>query len=146
MAEYNFIVKKFSELTADEVFEILRARSKIFVVEQRCIYLDPDDADKIATHIYIPDEDGDIAAYLRVFPKEEGVYKIGKVITVRRGQGYGRPLMEKGIETAVSLGAKKAVINAQTHAIGFYEKFGFKVVSGEYDFDGSMHVDMEREF
>ena len=81
-------VKRFDELTPAELYEILRLRSAVFVVEQECAYQDIDNKDQVAVHAWLADEDG-IAAYLRVM--DRGVYDeevaIGRVIALRRRQG-----------------------------------------------------------
>ena len=60
-------IKKYEELTVDELYDLLRARSEVFVVEQVCVYQDLDNKDKKAYHVWLSDDDG-IAAYLRVLP------------------------------------------------------------------------------
>lgn len=138
------VVKKFNELTTDELYEILKARAAIFVVEQNCAYQDLDGKDKESYHVFLRDSDG-ISAYLRVIPR--GLVcdtpVIGRVITVKRGVGLGSVLLREGIEVARDrLGAKCITISAQSYAIGFYEKSGFRVVSEEYLEDGIPHVRM----
>ena len=137
-------VKKFDELTTRELYEILKARADVFVVEQSCIYNDLDGNDSSAFHVFLHDGDG-IAAYLRVV--EAGVYgdsvRIGRVITTRRGLGLGSQIMQAGLAVARDrLAAHSVTISAQTHAIGFYEKNGFTVTSSEYFEDGIPHVKM----
>lgn len=141
------VIKKFDELTLDELYGILKARAAIFVVEQSCAYQDLDGKDKEAYHVFLRDSDG-IAAYLRVLPAgmvcETPV--IGRVITVKRGIGLGSVLLRAGVEVAKErLGAKCITISAQSYAIGFYEKGGFRVVSDEYLEDGIPHVRMIRD-
>ena len=100
--------------------------------------------DKDSLHVFINYE-GAIAAYLRVIPK--GVccdtVKIGRVITVRRGEGFGAKVMAAGLAAAKErLNADIVTISAQTHAVGFYEKCGFKTVSDVYMEEGIPHVKM----
>lgn len=140
----EIFIKTFDELTNDELYEILKARAEIFVVEQKCIYNDLDDVDKVSLHVFINDEDR-LAAYLRVIPK--GIccdnVKIGRVITVKRGVGLGAKVLQAGLESAKErLDADVVVISAQTHAIGFYEKGGFETVSDVYMEEGIPHVKM----
>ena len=140
----ELVIKNFEELTNGELYEILKARAEIFVVEQNCIYNDLDGVDKESLHVFINCED-ELAAYLRVIPK--GVccdtVKIGRVITVRRGEGFGVKVMAAGLEAAKKrLSADIVTISAQTHAIGFYEKCGFEVVSDVYMEEGIPHVKM----
>ena len=137
-------VKSFDELTASELYEILRVRAEVFVVEQSCIYNDLDGKDQGAIHVFITDG-GSVVACLRVLPR--GVYdenvRIGRVITTRRGLGLGARVLKAGLEVARDrLGADSVTISAQTHAIGFYEKSGFQTVSDVYMEDGIPHVRM----
>ena len=70
MKEARIAVKAFGELTTEELYEILKARFKVFVVEQRCFYLDLDDIDYESTHIFVRDG-RDVIAYARLFAKPE---------------------------------------------------------------------------
>lgn len=144
-------VKRFDELTLDELYDIMALRVSVFVVEQHCPYLDPDGADRHALHVFFRDETG-IQAYLRVL--EAGVnfpqVSIGRVISVRRRMGIGSRLLEAGITAARErLCAGQIYIEAQTYAIPFYEAKGFRQVSEEFLEDGIPHVgmllDLERE-
>lgn len=140
----ELIIKHFSELTLDELYDIIQARVDIFVVEQKCPYRELDDKDRNAFHIFLRDENG-IVAYLRTLDKgvafEEA--SIGRIITVRRGQGYGAQIMREGIKFATrQYSADKIKIMAQHYAKGFYEKFGFKQCSEPFDEDGIEHIDM----
>ena len=143
----ELIIKSFDELTTQELYDILKARAEIFVVEQKCMYNDLDDRDRLSVHVFLKDEDG-VAAYLRVLPK--GVYdenvRIGRVITVRRGVGLGKKVLEAGLAVAKErLNADAVTISAQTHAIGFYEKCGFETVSEVYMEEDIPHVKMIRK-
>ena len=89
------IVKSFNELTLEELYEILKVRVNVFVVEQSCPYSDLDDIDKAAYHVYIKDEDG-IAAYLRVY--KDNAVRIGRVLSLKRRQGLGTLVLKKGIQ------------------------------------------------
>lgn len=137
----EWVLKEFNELSVYELYEILKLRSDIFVVEQNCVYLDLDDKDQEAKHLYLKVND-EIVAYLRILNK--GVsYKeasLGRVITKYRGLGYGKLLVDKGIEIA----DEDLMIGAQEYAVPFYEKCGFKVVSEHYLEDGIYHVKMYR--
>ena len=84
----NLVTKFFDELTTLELYEILKARAEIFVVEQNCIYQDLDDKDYNSLHVFY-EVDGKVTAYLRAFIKEEGVVQIGRVLTVEHGTGLG---------------------------------------------------------
>lgn len=136
-------IKKFEELTLDELYEILKIRVNVFVVEQNCPYRELDDVDKDAYHIYIKDEEG-IQAYLRVFKKDE--VSIGRVLSLKRRQGLGTLVLKEGIKVAKEkLGANKIVIEAQVYAKELYEKIGFVQKSEEFLEDGIPHIKMELE-
>ena len=140
----EIIVKKFEELSLAELYEILRLRSEVFVVEQNCVYQDLDNIDQGAYHVYLK-ENGEILAYLRVIDKGNRLEEVslGRVISLKRRCGYGSILMKVGIEIAKEkFGAKKIKIGAQAYAIPFYEQSGFKQISGEYMEDGIPHVYM----
>ena len=140
----NLAVKTFDELTTRELYEILRVRSEVFVVEQTCIYQDIDEKDFDSVHIFY-EEDGRILAYLRVFlmETEENVVRIGRVLTMERGTGLGMKLLLAGMEAVrEKLHAAEIYIEAQSYAIGFYEKAGFRVTSEEFLEDGIPHVKM----
>lgn len=94
----QIISKYFDELTTKELYEILRVRSAVFVVEQTCIYEDIDGLDYESLHVFA-EEDGRIFAYLRAFrkPGEENTVQIGRVLTVARGEGLGRKILHEGI-------------------------------------------------
>jgi ElaA protein len=137
-------VKKFDELTTDELFSIYKLRMEVFIVEQNCPYQDIDDYDKEAYHVYLK-EDGEIAAYLRLLPK--GVrfdeVSIGRVIAAKRRMGYGSRVVEAGIDAAKEiLDAEKIIIEAQVYAKGLYEKFGFIKTSEEFLEDDIPHIQM----
>jgi len=140
----DLVVKRFEELTLNELYEILKARAEVFVVEQNCPYQDLDEKDKRAYHVYLKDESG-IQAYLRVVDKGVSFEEvsIGRVLTVKRGFGLGKELMLAGIKVAKEkLRADKIRIGAQSYAKGFYEEVGFKQVSDEFMLDGIPHIEM----
>lgn len=137
-----FKAKLFPELTAAEIYEILKARSKVFQFEQNIKYLDEDDVDYSSLHCFF-EENGQVTAYLRAFP-ENGKIKIGRVLTITRGKGDGRLIMERGIEAARErFGLRVVTIDAQKHAEGFYKKLGFITTSDEFLEEGIIHVKME---
>ena len=135
------VVKQFNQLTVEELYEILRLRAEVFVVEQNCAYQDLDDIDKDAYHVFIVDE-GEIVACARVIDKGKRLdeVSIGRVISARRRQGLGTTVMKASIKTAKEkYSAKKIKIGAQEYAIPFYQQVGFKVVSDTYLEDGIPH-------
>ena len=89
-------------------------------------------------------EENRVVAYLRAFYKEEGVVKIGRVLTLDHGKGTGRCLAEKSLEAInEKFKYKKIIVDSQKHAVGFYEKFGFKAVSDVFLEEGVEHISME---
>lgn len=139
----NLVIKKFDELTSTEVYEILKARTEIFVVEQNCVYQDMDDKDYKSLHIFY-EEDKKVIAYLRVFRRTDDIIQIGRVLTLKHGNGLGRKLMEAAIQTVrKQMQGTKIYLESQTYATGYYAKFGFKITSGEFPVDGIPHVSME---
>lgn len=139
-------IKSFDELSNIELYEILKARSEVFVVEQTCPFLDIDGKDSDCYHIYLEDKN-EILAYARILPK--GVaYKeasIGRVIVSinHRVHGYGRTLMSKSIEFIINnLHENEIKIQAQSYLCKFYGSLGFKPISDEYLEDDIPHVDM----
>ncbi len=139
----DFKVKWFDEMTSSEIYEILKARAEIFVVEQDVAYQDLDGIDYDSLHCYFHD-DGKVLAYLRAFRLDASTIKLGRVLTLNHGRGMGRELMQNAIEAVkTNFVFGKILISAQKHAIGFYEKFGFKVNSDVYLEDGIEHVSME---
>ena len=140
----NWILKHFSELSNRELYEILRVRVSVFVVEQTCPYQEIDEADFDAYHLFLTDETGHIRAYLRIFEKDAEFVRLGRILTTERGTGLGLKLIFEGMRVAEELyGKRRFYIEAQSYAIGFYEKAGFRVVSEEFLEDGIPHVKME---
>ena len=141
------IVKRFEELDINELYEILKLRVDVFVVEQNCPYPELDDKDKSAWHVYIREE-GKITAYLRVL--DPGVSfdtaAIGRVISTRRRCGLGTTLLREGIRVARERMNTPAIkIEAQTYARTFYELQGFRQTSEEFLEDGIPHIEMTLE-
>lgn len=134
--------KFFSELSTNELYEILKIRSEIFVVEQNCVYQDMDDKDYDSLHIFFEDG-GRVVAYLRAFAKDEDTVQMGRVLSLEHGKGLGGKLLKEGIEQIrKKQNPKKIYIEAQCYATGFYEREGFVVCSDEFLEDGIPHVQM----
>ncbi|CAG5091263.1 GNAT family acetyltransferase [Thermobacillus xylanilyticus] len=136
--------KFFDELTSREIYEILRARYLIFKVEQKIDYCDFDDIDFRSLHIFL-ESDRSVKAYLRAFFKDSDkqTVQVGRVLTMEHGAGHGRRLIEEGIRLIQEkLNPDIICLESQKHAVGFYEKFGFAVVSEEFIEAGIPHVEM----
>ena len=140
-------IKTFKQLTVDELYELLRVRTEVFVVEQDCVYQDMDGDDKQAIHVWLTEGDK-VVALARVCPA--GVHlptiSIGRVITTVRGKGYGKQIMLAAIDVAVEhFGATSIDIEAQEYAKGFYEGVGFEQTSDTFMLDGIPHIKMRWE-
>lgn len=137
-------VKQFDELSTDELYQILKLRVNVFVVEQCCPYPELDDCDQKAMHVWLEDDNG-IGAYLRVLDrgiKSEWVM-IGRVIAVKRREGLGTRILKAGIQVAKErFEADFIYLEAQTYARVLYEKQGFRVTSDAFLEDGIAHVKM----
>lgn len=137
-------IKTFDELNAYELYEIIKSRNEVFLLEQNIVCQDLDDIDYRALHFFT-EEEGRVTSYLRAFytNEEKNRLKIGRVLTLNRGKGDGRRLMEKAFSYFKECGTSKITVNAQTQAKGFYEKLGFKVCSDEFLEEGVPHIAME---
>lgn len=135
--------RAFSELTTSELYAIVSLRERVFIVEQRCTYLDADGYDPQCRHLWAAD-DGGIRAYLRVVPAglKFPEVSIGRVIVsaAARGTGLGKELMRRGIAMA----GPSIRIAAQAYLERFYAELGFVRAGEPYDDDGILHVDMLR--
>ena len=142
----DYYIKRFKELTVEELYEILKIRNKVFVVEQNCVYQDCDNKDKEAYHLFIVDNE-EIIAYLRILGRgvSYSEVSVGRVLSNKkyRGKGLGQVAMIKAIEFINNtLNENKVRISAQEYAVPFYEGVGFKVVSKPYLEDDIPHVEM----
>ena len=134
--------KYFEELSTNELYEILSARAEIFVVEQNCVYQDLDGIDYESLHVFA-EEGGKVTAYLRAFYKDEDTVQMGRVLTLRHGEGLGGKLLREGIaQIRARMHPAKICIDAQCYATGFYEREGFRICSEEFLEDGIPHVRM----
>lgn len=140
--------RAFTELSIAELYEILHQRQRVFVVEQRCCYLDADGLDPGARHIFAT-RGGALIAYLRVLPAGARYAEVtlGRVLTTpeARGEGLGRPLVERGVAAVrAHHGDVPVRIGAQAHLTAFYGSLGFVQDGEPFDEDGIPHVYMLR--
>lgn len=136
--------KTFHKLTVDELYELLRVRSEVFVVEQNCVYQDMDGDDQKAIHLWLTVADK-VVALARVCPAGTHMEEvsIGRVITTERNKGYGKQIMLHAIDAAIGhFNAKRIDIEAQEYARGFYESVGFRQSSESFILDGIPHIRM----
>lgn len=143
------VVKKFSELSIEELYQILRLRSEVFVVEQDCVYQDLDNKDQISVHIFIK-EKNEIVAYTRIF-KSGDYYKnpsIGRVVVSKkdRGKELGKKIMISSIDyIQENLKGDKIELSAQKYLDKFYKDLGFYKIGEDYLEDGIPHQRMIKE-
>jgi ElaA protein len=147
--EIQWKIKSFENLSVNELYDILRLRSEIFVVEQNCVYLDPDGKDKLALHLF-GEYQGKIVAYSRLF--KAGISfdfaSIGRVVVDAnyRNKKWGHDLMREAITGIQShFGESKITIGAQLYLKKFYESHGFVQTSEMYLEDDIPHIEMKRE-
>lgn len=136
-------VKDFSELTTQELFDLMYIRVKTFVVEQERIYQEVDDNDLNAIHIFKYDGKK-IVAYARVF-RENGHITFGRVVAEKeyRGTGLGAKLIEEVLNVIKDkFPDQDIVIEAQSYVEGFYKKFGFESVGDVFLFNHTPHIKM----
>ena len=114
----ELIAKKFNELNAKEMYEILKSRAEIFVIEQNIHYLDMDDIDYNSLHCFFM-SDNRVIAYLRAFYQndDKNIVKIGRVFTLNHGKGIGNDLMIQSLRTIKEkFECEKIIVDAQKHA------------------------------
>lgn len=139
----EFISKTFPQLSAGELYEILKSRTEVFLLEQKIICQDMDDVDYECLHCFLFDGKR-VQACLRAFLSGEGEVTIGRVVSIEHKKGLGRELMKRSIEEVKKhFNCRKIVVHAQKQAEGYYEKMGFSTVSGEFMEEGIVHVMME---
>ncbi|SHG08321.1 ElaA protein [Jatrophihabitans endophyticus] len=127
------------------LYRILALRSEVFVLEQDCVYLDPDgrDAEDDARQLWIADEDGAVLATLRLLRDPDGTARIGRVATASaaRGRGSAARLMTRALEL---VGDGETVLEAQSQLADWYGRFGFGRAGADYQEDGIPHTPMRR--
>ena len=137
--------QRFQTLTADRLYQVLRFRQAIFVVEQASPYPDLDGLDQNAQHLLLLSK-GELAGYLRLLPTSHpGLIRIGRVAVAahRRRGGLGRVLMREALRRCCEdYPHCDIALGAQAYLIPFYASFGFAVSSEPYDDFGVQHVEM----
>lgn len=141
---FKLQIKHFSELSTTELYEILKARFIVFYSEQKCHYLDMDDVDYECTHIALHRK-GRVIAYARLFQsKEPGQWKVGRLLTIERGQGFGKYIMEQAALEAQRQGATSLLIHAQTQVVPFYEALGYETFGNIFMEADIPHICMKK--
>ncbi|AAN53607.1 Protein ElaA [Shewanella oneidensis] len=139
----------FNQLNANTLYDILKLRVDVFVVEQACAYPELDDKDRHpeTQHLMGLSPQGELLAYARVLPPGLSYLEasIGRVVIspAGRGQGLATPLMQQAIEAALTAWPEAGIqIGAQEYLNAFYQKLGFHACSEVYLEDGIPHIDM----
>lgn len=144
--EINWLLKKFEELTAAELYAIMQLRNEVFVLEQNCVYQDADDVDQSSWH-FTGWDGNKLVAYTRIIPPglSYEIPSIGRVVTspAYRKKGIGKLLMKLSIEKTFNLfNCDSIKIGAQLYLQNFYESLGFVSCSVQYLEDGIPHIKM----
>jgi len=146
MMEIHWSIKRFDELTVQELHDLLRLRVDIFVVEQNCPYPEIDGLDVTALHVFAQNTDSSMIAYARVLPPAPAdVPHIGRVVVHadHRNKGIAGVLMERALDVVLQrYGSRRSALAAQAHLEHFYARFGFVRQGPDYLLDGIPHVDM----
>jgi len=140
---------RFEGLSADDVYDMLALRARIFVLEQNCAYLDPDGLDRRSWHLLGRGAGGVLLAYVRVC--DPGVKfdppSIGRVVVdaSQRGTGLGHVLISEALRRCdATWPGQRNRIGAQAHLQAFYGRHGYVPVGETYMEDAILHIDMER--
>ena len=137
---------RFGELDAATLYGLLRLRTDVFVVEQACPYpeLDGRDTEPGTRHLWFAHWAGAETplAYLRVLIDPDGRHRIGRVCTAPTARGAG---LSGRLVAAALHDRAHFVLDAQSHLVGFYARFGFRVSGPEYIEDGIAHTPMHRD-
>jgi ElaA protein len=138
-----FKTARFADLDTATLYRLLKLRVDVFVVEQECAYPELDGRDTEAGTLHVwAERDGEITGYLRIL--DDGPQaRIGRVLTAKaaRGGGLGARLMEQALQ---AIGDRPSVLDAQSHLIQFYERFGYVQSGPPYVEDGISHTPMQR--
>ncbi|WP_152639004.1 GNAT family N-acetyltransferase [Lentilactobacillus curieae] len=148
MATINSKFSKLNDLSPKEIFDIFQLRVAVFVVEQHCPYQEVDEDDLTAFHLTIRNDAGELIAYSRVIPEQEGkVAHIGRVIvrSDQRKSGMGKKLLQASLDFSKQEmpNLEKYFLAGQEYVKNFYHSFGFQDVSDVYLEDDIPHIDME---
>ncbi|MHA7777502.1 GNAT family N-acetyltransferase [Roseibium sp. M-1] len=139
----------FNDLSLQDLYDLLKLRQEVFILEQASFYADIDGKDQDAQHYLIRNSaDAALLGAIRLFADPaEGIARIGRVVIAPagRGAGLGRIMMRAGIDKAEELAPGCQIhVSAQSYLEKFYGSLGFRTVSAEYIEDGIPHVDMIR--
>lgn len=147
--EPGWIWSAWDALSVSTLYDFLRLRSDIFVVEQNCAYADMDGIDPLCEHLYLRDPDQNLLAYLRLVPPgiKAPQPAIGRLVVAEsaRKLGLGRAAMLEGIQhCALRYPGQAIFLSGQQHLEAFYTSLGFVTFTEPYLEDGIKHVNMLR--
>ena len=139
----------FDALTPLQLYQALRLRAEVFVLEQECVFVDPDGFDMQAWHLMAHDGGGALQAYARLLPAGVKAVEpvIGRVITAAtsRGTGLGHELMRRSLRECERLWpGQQLSLSAQARLQAYYAGHGFEPVGDAYIEDGIPHIHMRR--
>src|SRR5690606_11108916 len=142
----KYSIKAFTALNTTELYQILKLRSEVFVVEQHCVYQDIDDKDQDSYHLMCFVSDN-LAGYARLLPPGVSYDEtsIGRVIIRSnfRGLTLGKRVMANSIVSCKELVESSVIrIGAQMYLKKFYNALGFVETGLPYDEDGILHIEM----
>ena len=146
----DWVCKHHSDLGKEQLYAILKLRTEVFVVEQKCAYQEVDGQDLEGDTCHLMAWDGDqLVAYLRLLDpiSQGGDVVIGRVVIApeARGKGFGHELMSQALKQAEKHWPEVPIyLSAQAHLQGYYERYGFVVVGDEYLEDDIAHIGMRR--
>lgn len=136
----------FQELNVNQLYDVLKLRVDVFVVEQECAYEELDNQDQNAVHVLAcPKSSAELVAYARIL-FEKGDLHIGRIVVKKeyRNQGIAQELMHYCLNYCTEHWPNEPIyLSAQAHLEHYYQTFGFQTSSEPYDWDGIMHVDMK---
>ncbi|MEL0637708.1 GNAT family N-acetyltransferase [Marinomonas sp. TI.3.20] len=142
----------FNALSTFILYDLLKLRCNVFVVEQNCPFPELDGLDTLPNtrHLYAL-KDNHIIAYARLLAKEDcypAHTSIGRVVVEQdnRKDKIGHILMKNAVQETLKLWPNIPIkIGAQSHLEKFYQSHGFITVSAPYIEDGIEHYLMTRD-
>lgn len=121
-----------------DVAALQAVRRQVFIEEQGVPeQLEWDEWDAVSLHVLAQDAAGRAIGTGRLLPDGH----VGRMAVVRdwRKHGVGGALLDALLDAARARGLAEIVLNAQTHALGFYARRGFLVEGDEFDDAGIPH-------
>jgi len=134
-------VARFHELTPAILYDIMKLRQDVFVIEQDCVYddLDGRDTEESARHLWI-ERHGAVVSALRLLRDSDGAHRIGRIVT--RGDHRSQGLAALLVTHAMQISGRPLVLSAQSHLSPWYERFGFAVSGDSWVEANIEHVPM----